>query len=66
MGRIALLIRLVLHTADTNRAFGWSGQTFGGSAIHNWYFEYKNGSTLVKVEESMEGWLIALFKKKMN
>lgn len=59
-------IRSILHTVNTNRAFGWSGVTFGGSAIHNWYLEHKNGSTLVKVEESMEGWLVALFKKKMN
>ncbi len=59
-------IRSILHTVDTNRAFGWSGVTFGGSAIHNWYLESKNGGTVVKVEESMEGWLVGLFKKKMN
>lgn len=59
-------IRSVLHTVEPQKAFGWSGVTFGGSAIHNWYLESKNGHTLVKVEESMEGWLVALFKNKMN
>jgi uncharacterized protein YndB with AHSA1/START domain len=59
-------IRSILHTVETIRAFGWSGVTFGGSAIHNWYLENKNGHTLVRVEESMEGWLVGLFKKKMN
>jgi len=28
--------------------------------------ERNDGGTLVKVEESMEGWLIGLFKNKMN
>ncbi|MEZ4828467.1 MAG: SRPBCC family protein [Bacteroidia bacterium] len=59
-------IKSVLHTVDTYKTFGWSGTTFGGSAIHNWYLESKNGGTQVRVEESMEGWLVALFKSKMN
>ncbi|MDX2250000.1 MAG: SRPBCC family protein [Bacteroidia bacterium] len=59
-------IKSVLHTVETNKTFGWSGVTFGGSAIHNWYLESKNGGTQVSVEESMEGWLVALFKSKMN
>ena len=59
-------IRSVLHTADVGYAFGWSGTTFGGSAIHNWQLKSQNGGTLVHVEESMEGWLVGLFKKKMN
>lgn len=59
-------IKSVLHTVKPNEAFGWSGTTFGGSAIHNWYLEDQNGKTLVKVEESMEGWLVWLFKGKMN
>ena len=59
-------IQSILHTVEAHRAFGWSGTTFGGSAIHNWTLENKNGQTLVKVEESMAGWLVRLFKKKMN
>jgi hypothetical protein len=59
-------IKSVLHTVQNGRAFGWSGTTFGGSAIHNWYLEQHPGGTMVKVEESMEGWLVGLFKNKMN
>ena len=55
-----------LHTVETNRVLGWSGTTFGGSAIHNWYLSTENNGTRVQVEESMEGWLVGLFKKKMN
>lgn len=59
-------IRSVLHTSIPGKAFGWSGTTFGGSAIHNWHLQNTDGGTLVKVEESMEGWLVGLFKNKMN
>jgi uncharacterized protein YndB with AHSA1/START domain len=59
-------IKSVLHTVSKNHAFGWSGTTFGGSAIHNWYLQSNGNETVVKVEESMEGWLVWLFKSKMN
>lgn len=55
-----------LHTVKPYEAFGWSGVTFGGSAIHNWYLKPDDSGTMVSVEESMQGWLIALFKRKMN
>lgn len=60
-------IHSTLHTVTTNQFFSWSGTTFGGSAIHNWRLEAApDGGTVVKVEESMQGWLVGLFKKKMN
>jgi hypothetical protein len=55
-----------LEIIEENKVFGWTGKTFGGKAIHNWYLEEIAEGTLVKVEESMEGWLISLFRKKMN
>jgi uncharacterized protein YndB with AHSA1/START domain len=59
-------ITSTLHTVIPNEVLGWTGVTFGGSAIHNWYLEKNASGTLVRVEESMEGWLIGLFRKKMN
>lgn len=59
-------INSVLHTVTPNQQFGWSGTTFGGSAIHNWYLESKDNGTLIRVEESMQGWLVGLFKNKLN
>ncbi len=61
------VIRSELHSAEPFRLLGWRGTTFGATAIHNWTLaRQSDGSTLVSVEESMEGWLVALFKKKMN
>jgi len=59
-------IKSTLHTVDPHKTFGWSGITFGGSAIHNWYLRAQGDGTYIQVEESMEGWLIKLFKQKMN
>lgn len=59
-------IKSKLHTVLPNKKFGWTGETFGATAIHNWYIEPTENGTKVKVEESMEGWLIALMKKKLN
>lgn len=55
-----------VHTYSPKKALGWTGKTFGATAIHNWYLEPITGGTLVKVEESMEGLVISLLKKKMN
>jgi uncharacterized protein YndB with AHSA1/START domain len=59
-------IQSVFHTVKQPQALGWSGVTFGATAIHNWYLQAHADGTRVKVEESMEGWLISLFRKKMN
>lgn len=59
-------IKSKIHTYDQNESLGWEGKTFGAKAIHNWYLEPTNNGTKVIVEESMEGWIIALMKKKMN
>jgi uncharacterized membrane protein len=55
-----------VHTFDSYETLGWTGKTFGARAIHNWHFEEVEGGTKIIVEESMEGWLISLLKKKMN
>lgn len=59
-------IKSKIHSISPNRILGWEGRTFGASAIHNWYLEPSETGTKVRVEESMEGWLINLMKKKMN
>ncbi|CAN0402155.1 unnamed protein product, partial [Scytosiphon promiscuus] len=35
-------------------------------AIHNWTLSEKKGRTIVRVEESMEGILVTLFKNFFN
>jgi len=54
-----------------NNFIGWNGKGFGASAIHTWEFvALENGSTLVRTNESMDGWLVKLLKgmmeKKLN
>lgn len=59
-------IKSKIHTLQPNRILGWTGKTFGATAIHNWYLDSSGKGTTVKVEESMDGWIIGLMKKKMN
>jgi len=55
-------IRSTLHTVEPHRAFGWTGKAPGTFAIHNWTLAAHEEATLVSVEESMEGFLVRLFK----
>jgi len=52
---------------DENKILGWKGVGFGATAIHLWEFStLDNGNTLVRTKESMDGWLVKLFKGMMN
>lgn len=57
-----LSFRSMVHTAEPYKHFGWTGTTFGASAIHNWTFETSGGRTVVRVEESLNGILPTLFR----
>ncbi|RPD99138.1 polyketide cyclase/dehydrase [Aureibaculum marinum] len=59
-------IKSKIHTTIPNKMLGWEGKTFGARAIHNWFLQPTENGTKVSVEESMEGWIINLIKKKMN
>ena len=59
-------IKSKIHSILPNEMMGWEGKAFGAVAIHNWYLEPTKNGTKVRVEESMEGWIINLMKKKMN
>lgn len=59
-------IHSTLHTVEPYKNFGWTGKAPGAFAIHNWTLTESNGQTSVFVEESMEGFLVSLFKKMFN
>ena len=59
-------IKSKVHTYKNNEKFGWVGKAFGTKAIHTWHLHQTQDGTSVVVEESMEGWLMKLFKTKMN
>ena len=61
-----LSITSTLHTVETNESLGWSGPAFGAFAIHNWYLSEQNGQTIIRVEESMEGWLVKLLDEQFQ
>lgn len=53
-----------IHTSKPKIAFGWTGTTIGARAIHNWTFRKKDSNTtIVIVEESLQGVFPFLFKK---
>lgn len=55
-----------LHTVKPGSAFGWTGNTMGLYAIHNWQLQEVNGATVVTVAESMDGLLARLFRKSFH
>jgi uncharacterized membrane protein len=57
-----LTITSILQAVETNKMVGWSGPAFGAFAIHTWFFTEADGHTTIRVEESMEGWLVKLLK----
>lgn len=61
-----LTIHSTLHTVIPAQKIGWSGRAFGAFAIHNWSFIESEGKTTVIVEESMEGWLVDLMRRKFQ
>lgn len=56
-----LTIHSTLQTVEIKKKVSWSGPAFGAFAIHTWHFTETNGQTVIRVEESMEGWLVTLF-----
>ncbi|MBF6598304.1 MAG: SRPBCC family protein [Fermentimonas sp.] len=59
-------IMSTLHTVTPLHEIGWSGRTFGAFAIHNFKITAENGYTTVLIEESMEGFLMRLFRGYMQ
>ena len=54
-------IHSTLHTVTPREALGWSGESFGAFAVHNWLFKpLADGTTEVRVEESRDGWLVSV------
>lgn len=59
-------IKSKIHSFEPGKILGWEGVAFGARAIHNWYIEPTKNGAVVRVEESMDGWIIHLMKKKIN
>lgn len=55
-----------LHTVKARETFGWTGRILGVFAVHNWRLAVEGESTLVDVEESLEGFFPTLMKKSFQ
>jgi len=56
-------IHSTIHAFEPYNNFGWTGKSLGTFAIHNWTIVKAKDQTEVIVNESMEGFLVDLFKK---
>ncbi|GAB2568454.1 SRPBCC family protein [Spirosoma areae] len=59
-------VHSVLHTVTPVRQLGWTGNSLGTFAIHNWTLTERNGATEVRVEESLDGFLAKLLRGMFN
>jgi hypothetical protein len=59
-------ITSVLRLVDRPRALGWTGRTFGIDAIHVWRFEPRGPTTIASMEESFDGLVAKLFRRRLQ
>jgi hypothetical protein len=57
-------IRSTIEEVDRPRRIVWTGASFGVKAIHVHTFEPRAGGTLVRTEESCDGLVARLFKRR--
>lgn len=57
-----LKITSTLHTVEPERQIGWTGDSLGMFAIHNWTFAPQGKQTKVVSDESLSGWMARLLK----
>jgi hypothetical protein len=59
-------ITSVLRLVDRPRALGWTGRTFGIDAIHVWRFEPRGPRTIASMEESFDGLVAKMFRRRLQ
>jgi hypothetical protein len=55
-----------LQEVEPQRRIVWTGKVFGTQAIHVWILEPQPNGTIVRTEESFEGWLVVLLRGMMQ
>jgi hypothetical protein len=59
-------ITSTLRVVDRPRAIGWTGRTFGIDAIHLWRFEPSGDTTVASMEESFDGLVARLLRRRLQ
>ncbi len=55
-----------IRQVERPRIMAWTGKTLGIYAIHVWKLEPRNGSTVIRTEESWEGLITRIFRGSMQ
>jgi hypothetical protein len=55
-----------LRRVERPRLIAWTGRIFGIDAVHVWRFEPRDGSTFVRTEESFDGLVARLFRRRLR
>jgi hypothetical protein len=59
-------ITSTLQHVEAPRRVAWSGKTFGIDALHVYVLEARDGTTLVRTEESYDGVVARLFRRRLK
>jgi Polyketide cyclase / dehydrase and lipid transport len=59
-------ITSTLEHVEVPRRVAWSGKAFGLKAMHVYALEARNGTTLVRTEESYDGLVARLFRARLQ
>jgi uncharacterized protein YndB with AHSA1/START domain len=59
-------ITSMLERVEPPQRIAWSGKTFGLAAMHIYVLEARNGTTLVRTEESYDGLVARLFRARLQ
>jgi uncharacterized protein YndB with AHSA1/START domain len=55
-----------LQDVEPQHRLGWTGKAMGARARHLWILEPQSDGVLVRTEESFEGWVVFLLKRRMQ
>ena len=55
-----------IRRVEPPRFIGWTGRTFGINAIHVYWLEPRDGSTLVRTAESWEGLVARVLRRRLQ
>src|SRR5918994_513766 len=59
-------ITSTLQHVDRPHVIAWTGRTFGMKAFHVWRLEPNNGATRVQTEETFDGLMARLFRRRLS
>lgn len=59
-------ITSTIQRIERPRLIAWTGKTFGVGAIHVWHLERLDAKTLVRTEESFEGFVARILRRSLR